>query len=75
PGPPGDPVIGNLRHMLADQPALVFHEWSKKYDDVIYFEVLGRWIIILDTHQAAVDLLEKRSSNYSDRPVFTLYEL
>ncbi|KAJ7652627.1 cytochrome P450 [Mycena rosella] len=68
PGPPGDPVIGNLRHMPTEQSALVFHEWSKKY-------VLGRRIIILDIHQADVDLLEKRSSNCSDRPVFTLYEL
>ncbi|KAJ7674371.1 cytochrome P450 [Mycena rosella] len=75
PGPPGDPVIGNLRYMPTDQSAEVFHEWSKKYGDVMYLEVLGRRIVILDTHQAAVDLLEKRSSNYSDRPVFTLYEL
>ncbi|KAJ7674356.1 hypothetical protein B0H17DRAFT_1016733 [Mycena rosella] len=75
PGPPGDPVLGNLRYMPSDQSALVFHEWSKKYGEVMYFEVLGRSLVILDTHQAAVDLLEKRSANYSDRPVFTLYDL
>jgi hypothetical protein len=43
--------------------------------DVMYLEVLGRPMIILDTHQSAVDLLDKRSLNYSDRPKFTFYEL
>ncbi|KAJ7761244.1 cytochrome P450 [Mycena maculata] len=41
----------------------------------MYLEVLGRPMIILDKHQAAVDLLEKRSANYSDRPKFIFYEL
>ncbi|KAJ6600942.1 cytochrome P450, partial [Mycena vulgaris] len=75
PGPSGDPVLGNLRYMPSAQSALVFHEWAKTYGDVMYLQVLGRSMIILDTHQAAVDLLEKRSLNYSDRPKFTFYDL
>ncbi|KAJ7463649.1 cytochrome P450 [Mycena latifolia] len=75
PGPPGDPVLGHLRYMPSAQPALVFHEWAKNYGDVMHLQVLGRSMIILDTYQAAVDLLDKRSVNYSDRPKFTLYEL
>ncbi|KAJ7488871.1 cytochrome P450 [Mycena latifolia] len=75
PGPPGDPVLGHLRYMPSDQTALVFHEWSKKYGDVMYLSVLGRPMIILDTYEAAVDLLDKRSAIYSDRPKFTFFEL
>ncbi|KAJ7278231.1 cytochrome P450 [Mycena rebaudengoi] len=75
PGPPRDPLIGHLRYLPSADSATVFHEWSKKYGDVMYLEVLGRPMIILDTHRAATDLLDKRSLNYSDRPKFTFYEL
>ncbi|KAF7378520.1 O-methylsterigmatocystin oxidoreductase [Mycena sanguinolenta] len=75
PGPPKDPVIGHLRYMPASQPAEVLHEWAKTYGDVMHFEVFGKSMIVLGTHQAAADLLDKRSAIYSDRPPFTLYEI
>ncbi|KAJ7747776.1 cytochrome P450 [Mycena metata] len=74
-GPPKDPVIGHLRVMPTAQAGLVFHRWAKTYGDVMQLEVLGQRIIVLDTYQAAVDLLENRSSIYSDRPKFPLYDL
>jgi len=40
--------------------------------DVIYFNALGRSIIVLNSAQAAIDLLDKRSSIYSDRPRFVM---
>jgi hypothetical protein len=36
--------------------------------DVIYLNILGQGIIILDSSEAIMDLLERRSSIYSDRP-------
>ncbi|KAJ7897544.1 cytochrome P450 [Mycena olivaceomarginata] len=75
PGPPGDPLIGNLLRMPTKDSALVFHEWSKTYGPVMLLKVLGRPMIILDSYQAAVDLLDKKGLIYSDRPKFTLYEL
>ena len=33
----------------------------------MYLNVGGQSMIVLGSHQAAIDLLEKRSSNYSDR--------
>ncbi|KAJ6559762.1 cytochrome P450 [Mycena capillaripes] len=75
PGPPGDPLVGHLLRMPSTDSALVFHQWAKTYGDVMRLEVLGRTMIILDSYQAAVDLLEKRGAIYSDRPKFTLYEL
>jgi hypothetical protein len=32
-------------------------------------------MVVLDSVQAATDLLEKRSQTYSDRPRFVIYEL
>ncbi|KAJ7141530.1 cytochrome P450 [Mycena filopes] len=61
--------------MPSKDAALVFHEWAKLYGDVMRLEVVGQRIIVLDTHRAAVDLLDKRSSIYSDRPEFPLYTL
>ncbi|KAJ6559780.1 cytochrome P450 [Mycena capillaripes] len=75
PGPPGDPLVGHLLRMPSTDSALVFHQWAKTYGDVMRLEVLGRTLIILDSYQAAVDLLENRGAIYSDRPKFTLYEL
>ncbi|KAJ7648206.1 cytochrome P450 [Mycena polygramma] len=75
PGPPLHPLIGHLLRMPSTDSALRFHQWSKTYGDVMYLEVLGRRMIILDSYHAAVDLLDKRGSIYSDRPSFTLYEL
>ncbi len=42
---------------------------AKEYaGDMIYFEVLGRPFLVLGSLERTTDLLERRSSNYSDRP-------
>ena len=40
--------------------------------DVIYLKIFGQSVVILHSLQAARDLLDKRSSIYSDRPRFVL---
>ncbi|KAF7341315.1 O-methylsterigmatocystin oxidoreductase [Mycena venus] len=75
PGPPRDPLIGHLRYIPSTNRAAVFHEWAKIYGDIIYLDVLGNPMIVLNTEKVAVDLLNKRSSIYSDRPRFILYEM
>ncbi|KAF8182492.1 cytochrome P450 [Mycena galopus ATCC 62051] len=75
PGPPKDPLIGHLRYMPTAQAPFVFNEWAKTYGDVMHLQVLGKSMIVLNTLQAAVDLLDKRGSIYSDRPPLPLYEL
>ena len=37
--------------------------------------MFGQVIIVLNTAEAAKDLLEKRSAIYSDRPVFRIFEM
>lgn len=43
--------------------------------DVLYFNILGQPVVVLNSVQAAVDLLDKRGSNYCDRPRFVLFEV
>jgi hypothetical protein len=40
--------------------------------DVIYFNALGKSIVVLNSVEAAVDLMDKRSSMYSDRSDFVM---
>lgn len=41
--------------------------------DIFYLEILGRKIIIVNNYDLANELMDKRSANYSDRPVFPLF--
>ncbi|KAI0321144.1 cytochrome P450 [Amylostereum chailletii] len=51
---------------------MTYKEWSKRFDsDIVYIETLGQSIVILNSVKAASDLLDKRSSIYSDRPTIT----
>lgn len=51
-------------------------EWSKEYQsDVLYFNILGQPVVVLNSVQAAIDLLDKRGANYCDRPRFVLFEV
>ena len=43
--------------------------------DIVYTRVLGQEIIILNSEEVAIALLEKRSQKYSDRPVFSIADL
>jgi cytochrome P450 len=40
----------------------------QEYGPVMYLSLAGQSLIVLSTHQAAQDLLNRRGSTYSDRP-------
>ncbi|KAG8905314.1 hypothetical protein FRB99_000240 [Tulasnella sp. 403] len=71
PGPPPYPIIGNWYDMPRSRQALIFTEWGKIYGPIVYVSVFGRSTLILNTHQVARDLLDKRGQIYSDRPRVT----
>ncbi|KAH8901213.1 cytochrome P450 [Thozetella sp. PMI_491] len=70
PGPKGLPLIGNIR----DLPPKGLPEWQHwikhkdKYGPISSVKVLGQPIILLHSREAAVELLEKRSTKHSSRP-------
>jgi cytochrome P450 len=76
PGPPAEPFLGHLRVIPSDHPEYAYTQWGKDYDsDILHFSVLGRSVIVLNSVQAARDLLDKRGANFSDRPRFVLFEV
>ena len=40
--------------------------------DAVFLSVLGNPMLFVNSHETAVELLEKRSSIYSSRPTFTM---
>lgn len=68
PGPKRLPIIGNVLDMPRTYPWLTYMQWAATYGDVVYAEVFGNRLIILNSFKAATELMEGRSSNYSDRP-------
>lgn len=61
------PNIRWFRLLLVCTPA--FHLFT---GDVIYIYVFGNPILVLNSAEAVNDLLERRSGNYSSRPVRTM---
>ncbi|KAK0206061.1 cytochrome P450 oxidoreductase OrdA-like protein [Desarmillaria ectypa] len=69
PGPPRKPIIGNLFD-LPKPGEYEYKHWAKHheaYGPISSLSIMGQHIIILNDMQTAIDLLEKRSSIYSDR--------
>ncbi|TRM66939.1 cytochrome P450 [Schizophyllum amplum] len=76
PGPPAYPLIGHLGVLPQYAAERAFAQWSKEYgSDVLYFNVFGQSIVVLNSVKAAEDLLDKRGAIYSDRPPFTYFDL
>ncbi|KAI0030172.1 cytochrome P450 [Vararia minispora EC-137] len=68
PGPRGWPFIGNLLDMPRTNFWEVLRRIRGQYGDIVYVNVVGQPIVVLNSLQAAQDLLEQRSAVYSDRP-------
>ncbi|KAJ3514436.1 hypothetical protein NLJ89_g2382 [Agrocybe chaxingu] len=68
PSPPGAyPLLGHVFQVTKDL-WIPFTAWKEKYGPVLYLNILGQPMIVLNTHKAATDLLDRRSAIYSDRP-------
>ncbi|KAF8174079.1 cytochrome P450 [Pholiota molesta] len=79
PYPPGPPPKGILSGNEADVsvPLLwrVCAEWANIYGNILYLRVSKKPVIILNSLEDANELFEKRSHNYSSRPVTPMYNL
>lgn len=68
PGPKPLPILGNLLDMPVTSYCTTYAEWGKQYGDLTYVRALGKHIIVVNSHQAATELADQRSTIYSDRP-------
>ncbi|KAJ7769578.1 cytochrome P450 [Mycena maculata] len=67
PGPPGVFFFGNL-FQLSARVWLNFETWKTLYGPVVYLDIAGQPIVVLNTPKATADLLDRRAGLYSDRP-------
>ncbi|RXW24976.1 hypothetical protein EST38_g887 [Candolleomyces aberdarensis] len=75
PGPKGLPLLGNIFDLPQIVPWEGYDKLCKEYGDMIYLKALGQGMLVLGSRRRAVDLLDKRAVNYSDRPVWSMLDL
>ncbi|KAJ3526568.1 hypothetical protein NMY22_g10111 [Coprinellus aureogranulatus] len=75
PGPRGLPIVGNILQIPQDQPWVGYDELCRKYGDMVHLNALGMQILVVGTLRRALDLLDKRAANYSDRPSLAVLEI
>ncbi|KAI1765031.1 cytochrome P450 [Hypoxylon sp. FL1150] len=76
PSPPAEPILGHVRRLPMENAHIKHMEYAKQYNsDVVYFNVLGNHMVVLNTQKAANELLDKRGANYQDRPRFVLFDV
>lgn len=68
PGPRPLPLVGNVLDISPSEPWLSYTNWGKTYGELVYSRLLNQEVIVINSEELAKDLLERRSSNYSDRP-------
>ncbi|KAI0726382.1 cytochrome P450 [Fomitopsis betulina] len=69
PEPSGLPVIGNLLDMPSSHAAQTFMKWAEKWGDIISITLPGQTMVIVNTPQAAIELLDRKGAIYSDRSI------
>ncbi|KZT13049.1 cytochrome P450 [Laetiporus sulphureus 93-53] len=67
PGPSGIPFFGNIFQVNVLKPYPQFRQWALEHGDIFYLRLGPQNVIVLNTPEAANELLVKRSSNYSSR--------
>ncbi|KAJ7708746.1 cytochrome P450 [Mycena rosella] len=69
PGPRRLPLLENLFDIPSEREWIKFSEWGETYGDISSVSVFGQQLTILNGVQAAMDILDKKSSICSDRPI------
>ncbi|KAJ6477556.1 putative monooxygenase [Mycena sanguinolenta] len=70
PGPRRWPLIGSVLEIPRAHQWVTFSKWAETYGNIVYVDALGQPLFIINSAKVAIDLLDKRSSIYSDRPSF-----
>ncbi|KZP19033.1 cytochrome P450 [Athelia psychrophila] len=73
PGPPGLPLIGNLLDMPQKDQSKQFSSWCREYkSDMIYLNIMGNHMVIVNDIKIVLDMFETRSAIYSSRTKSTM---
>ncbi|KAG8930435.1 hypothetical protein FRC01_002767 [Tulasnella sp. 417] len=72
PGPRPLPLIGNILEMPQSRFALTWSKFGEDYGPLTWLTIPGQAILVINSYEAAKELLEKRSATFIDRPRFTM---
>ncbi|PVF93588.1 cytochrome P450 [Serendipita vermifera] len=76
PGPRREPLIGSLRSFPMDHFFQHFSKWAEEYGDIVYAPIPGMKNVILNSYEAAQELLAKRPNTTGGRQVgYLVYQL
>lgn len=76
PGPVALPLIGSaLSWPSLENREEVFNAWGRRYGPLTYTSVYGQPYLIINSADAAFDLLDQRGADYADRPIRPLLDL
>ncbi|KAF5366453.1 hypothetical protein D9758_009803 [Tetrapyrgos nigripes] len=73
PGPPKLPIVGNLLNLPRGFEWFTYMRWGKEYhSDIIHLDIAGSSVLVVNTSEAAFELMDRRSALYSSRPLMTM---
>ncbi|KAF7338015.1 Cytochrome P450 [Mycena venus] len=74
PLPPGPrPWFGFLAFpSRTDKEWVTYGKWTEKWGDITSVTAFGQTVVVVNSLKTAMQILDKKSSNYSDRPVFQM---
>ncbi|KIO27713.1 hypothetical protein M407DRAFT_232359 [Tulasnella calospora MUT 4182] len=72
PGPRPLPLIGNILDLPKSQFALTWTKFGEQYGPLTWLTIPGRNFLVINSFEAAKEILEKRGSNYINRPRFVM---
>jgi len=76
PSPRPLPFLGNILDIPSEKPWETYAEWAARYkSDLVSVRVLGQLSIVINTEEAAQELLARRAHIYSDKPNLTMFEI
>ncbi|KAJ7149440.1 cytochrome P450 [Mycena crocata] len=76
PGPRGSLFTGVKSELPKSEPWKTYAAWGARYGGpILSFRVFNRLTLVLNTHTAVHDLLERRAANYSGRPISWMYQV
>lgn len=67
PGPPRDPILGNMRNFPRDNLAEACNELQKSYGDIVFLQLPGIDMVNVNSLHMAHELLSKRASTTGGR--------
>ncbi|KAJ7577113.1 cytochrome P450 [Mycena floridula] len=75
PGPLARFITGNVADIPPHHAWLGYTDWMQQYGPIVHIRAFTQHIIVLNTVEAATELLTRRSLIYSDRPYIPMLDL